>query len=147
MLQFTKPDQLLDFANRLRVIKLKDGAKLPLAKRGMFILLTGNMRIVTHWQTNEGFTAHQKAYQSFIYKQLGRMEAKYDFNDGANIDETVKDLSQNEQRARSSAIRARKTQRGVEARLMANRDADLNYLEEYFKSNVYLSRLKLPQDV
>lgn len=75
------------------------------------------------------------------------MEAKYDFNDGANIDETAKGLSQNELRARSSAIRARKTQRGVEARLMANRDADLNYLEEYFKSNVYLSRLKLPQDV
>ena len=92
MLQFSKPDQLLDFANRLRIMKLKDGAKLPLAKRGMFIVLSGNLRVVTHWQPNEGLTTHQKAYLSFIYKQLGRCEARYDFSDNG-MDETAKDLS------------------------------------------------------
>lgn len=53
-----KPEQLLDFAQRLRVIELKDGAKLPVLKRGMFIVLQGSLNVLTHWKLSEGFNSH-----------------------------------------------------------------------------------------
>jgi len=78
MLQVKRPEHLADFVSRLKVINLEDGAKLPLRKRGAFIVLNGEMKLTTHWNNRDGYTDHQQVYQSFIFKHLGRTDSAYD---------------------------------------------------------------------
>jgi hypothetical protein len=65
--------------NRMKIIKMRPGAKLPMAKKGMYILLQGSIRAKAHWKKEAGYSTHQQQYQNLVYKQLGRTDLKYDF--------------------------------------------------------------------
>jgi hypothetical protein len=63
---------------------MASGAKLPLAKRGMFIILSGKLRATTHWKLSEGYSLNQQAYQSFVFKHLGKQDTKYGIQEPRN---------------------------------------------------------------
>ena len=58
MMQLTKPEQLQEYMGRIKVIKLQPGAKLPMAKKGMYIVLKGSLKATTHWKLSDGYSRH-----------------------------------------------------------------------------------------
>ena len=55
----------------MRVMQVKDGVTIPTLKKGMFMLLDGQIKVRTHWKLKEGLSLLQKQYLAYIYEQQG----------------------------------------------------------------------------
>jgi len=61
-LHLDKPKQIQEFTNKMRLIHIDNGKKVPVIKNGMFILLSGQIKVTTHWKLENGMNPVQKNY-------------------------------------------------------------------------------------
>lgn len=50
------PSPFTEVASQFRILELKEGAALPTLKKGMYILLEGELECRTHWNKEAGFS-------------------------------------------------------------------------------------------
>ena len=68
LLSLLGQDQIAEVASRIEIMKMKEGTALPTLKKGMFMLLRGNLEIKTHWKLETGLDDPQKFYLDYIEK-------------------------------------------------------------------------------
>ena len=71
------PAPLTEIASKFRVIELDEGQYLPTLKKGMYILLEGELKCTTHWRRKEGHTPNQQNYLRYVMMQQGKRIEDY----------------------------------------------------------------------
>lgn len=138
---------LHEFAGCMEVVHVRDGTRIPMMKKGMFVLLEGRLKVRTHWKLCNGQGMLQKHYLAHVYKQQGLMTktdelraAIREFKDAPSVTDEAEVSSDSELSPRSLAeLRVREGNYNYKKQIA-------NFInerkrKEFFDQNVYIRKV------